>query len=1039
MAIQNLNFNNYIYLFNNPNEITVAVEGTGIDKNNEVGLYFYDPSDPTNEGIEDFFAALAGEYSSLNYQYFNDLNTLGDAPNLNNSDNQLRDGGELVNYSIEGTNTNLSIDDFYYKITNDFGYNPRTRNRFTVENGIVKFNFHAGVNQSYNISPVQVGIYGDISPNNNDLAKDDAKIQIAPNTFREVDVNSKIEPTSLLGQKSFGENSGEPDYSLKQINGSYKYEQFSYFSAEVEDVSSVADNEAFVTSFFSNIYDLLENSPGKGYTLNSSTKIGVPYDYQTTISQDLDNKSIGVKNTRPSYENMYNYYDAQFEPITRDLYAASYLTEPALPSIYDFTYLPVQTNAMSAFLGLPGDTIIPETARLSNINQYLDNLSNLYEEYYKSFEVDTSYGPSAAIFEDKFISDWITSEDLEFSSTSDSIFNTSKSQFIKQINSNAAFTEQLVEDKGAAVPKWLQEVKTGLYFSENSLEYFNEALQYKSFFPYLMSVNIPLEQRGPLVKLFSEIGLLDSINTHAASLVVPNEQISDSVATVSNFYGGLINGSGAEQFNLYGNIRLKNFNMHFSFKGQLPPDNDVQSENYVPDYSPSDLFIDSFEDISMSSPKNVFTYTDKSEQTTFDGPLKQLLDKLKGEKFNQNLKKLLLEGSLLRSPQEIKNGALAHQETLMYEIAKYKIGPEGEQIYIQSVFLPLADQDSITYLDTQVIPYQDYFYKIFAHKAVVGTKYRVDYQSEPEQYYAGIGGALFKYKYEVQPYLQFIRVPYYNTEQVNVLTDEVNYSRIEDAPPLPPQVQIVPYRNIDNKILILLNNSSGEIKTRPIEMFDEDAESIRSTAISQGLRYDGSNPSIELLYRSDDQIGTFEAYRTDNLPLSYEEMADDPTLIATPLNVGVTSFQDNIVPNTEYYYTFRFIDVHGKLSNPTDVYRVKIISNPNSAPYLTISTINLLDASRNKENEKFSTFKTFQKYLLIQPSVRQNTVDYPDVSVDESGLAVGNQNTQEVIVGDPVINAFGKKYKLRLTSKQTGKKIDINFTFKNPKNIINDL
>jgi len=53
---------------------------------------------------------------------------------------------------------------------------------------------------------------------------------------------------------------------------------------------------------------------------------------------------------------------------------------------------------------------------------------------------------------------------------------------------------------------------------------------------------------------------------------------------------------------------------------------------------------------------------------------------------------------------------------------------------------------------------------------------------------------------------------------------------------------------------------------------------------------------------------------------------------------------------------------------------------------------------------------------------------------------VGDPLTVKVKVGEESgQSVFGNKYKLRVTSKQTGKKIDINFTVKNPQDIINDL
>jgi len=63
------------------------------------------------------------------------------------------------------------------------------------------------------------------------------------------------------------------------------------------------------------------------------------------------------------------------------------------------------------------------------------------------------------------------------------------------------------------------------------------------------------------------------------------------------------------------------------------------------------------------------------------------------------------------------------------------------------------------------------------------------------------------------------------------------------------------------------------------------------------------------------------------------------------------------------------------------------------------------------------------RYLMIAPSSIQETVSSDIVSandfVTEPSLAV---DAEEAL--------WGKRYKLRITSKSTGKKVDINFSFK---------
>ena len=87
-------------------------------------------------------------------------------------------------------------------------------------------------------------------------------------------------------------------------------------------------------------------------------------------------------------------------------------------------------------------------------------------------------------------------------------------------------------------------------------------------------------------------------------------------------------------------------------------------------------------------------------------------------------------------------------------------------------------------------------------------------------------------------------------------------------------------------------------------------------------------------------------------------------------------------------------------------------------------------------NEKLSNTKTFQKYLLFGLNNSENNITYPNLEVNDDDQALGDYLSQPVAVDSSV---FGKKYKLRITSKQTGRKIDINVNFKNPKNTINNV
>ena len=116
-------------------------------------------------------------------------------------------------------------------------------------------------------------------------------------------------------------------------------------------------------------------------------------------------------------------------------------------------------------------------------------------------------------------------------------------------------------------------------------------------------------------------------------------------------------------------------------------------------------------------------------------------------------------------------------------------------------------------------------------------------------------------------------------------------------------------------------------------------------------------------------------------------------------------FEEQILPNKKYYYTFRAVDIRGHISNPTEVYEVELIDEKGAVRPI-IRTINI------DPGADMSLIDECQKYIYIKPSLKQM---YFNTSSDVDSIFSDESKP--------------KKYKLRLTSKGTGKKVDINFSF----------
>jgi hypothetical protein len=247
-----------------------------------------------------------------------------------------------------------------------------------------------------------------------------------------------------------------------------------------------------------------------------------------------------------------------------------------------------------------------------------------------------------------------------------------------------------------------------------------------------------------------------------------------------------------------------------------------------------------------------------------------------------------------------------------------------------------------------------------------------------------------KFRVDVAPSIVILEDKLFSTPEMFIM----------DKPPVIPDVDIIPYRAINNRIKILLTGASDRYKAVPIVMLEGDQTDFDKIKKAQ-LVIDGAGnplPGGKVEFGSDDPVGNFQIFRTQQKPQTYADFKlYKPT-------TGV--FEEQILPNTKYYYTFRAIDDHGHFSNPTPVYEVELIDEKGAVKPI----IRLVDMEpkNNKTN-----VKDCQRYIYLKPTPKQIYFsDDPEVD--------GIFSTSEKL----------KKYKMRLTSKGSGKKIDINFSFK---------
>jgi hypothetical protein len=174
-----------------------------------------------------------------------------------------------------------------------------------------------------------------------------------------------------------------------------------------------------------------------------------------------------------------------------------------------------------------------------------------------------------------------------------------------------------------------------------------------------------------------------------------------------------------------------------------------------------------------------------------------------------------------------------------------------------------------------------------------------------------------------------------------------------------------------------------------------------------------------------------EMYRIKTKPNSYIDFNDN--LVATVdlrikndiFNYSNKIVSDEILPNTKYYYLFRMVSENKMPGHVSQIIEVELV---NDGGY-TYTIFDVVDTSEFNPNKTTTNEVQFKKLLQLKPNIQHLQLDDTEVSYDD----YASNQIDNLIVGTADDKIWDKKFKVRLTSKKTNRKIDLNVTF----NLIN--
>ncbi len=364
--------------------------------------------------------------------------------------------------------------------------------------------------------------------------------------------------------------------------------------------------------------------------------------------------------------------------------------------------------------------------------------------------------------------------------------------------------------------------------------------------------------------------------------------------------------------------------------------------------------------------------------------------------FFYNLKKLNFIGftrKMIKAHQrdtiEILNGSECYTEIMFYKVDKFD---NRSNRLIQTFWLPA--KDTVNFFDTQVKYGTQYRYSCKANVLVMGSANTI----------VSSGDGLLS---TIEPSLNIIEVP--------MFVDTCNI--IQPPQPVPDVVfHNNKYNRDEVNILIKLNANYYNAEFIPLEQ----SELAQNDLVAE---YNKLNRRPYFHYETEHAL--FEVFRMDKIPENYDEI-DNHKIgeIKFPKPSTSVVLKNKIAIGKKYYYVFRSINSHGLLSNPTPIYEIELKEDADET-FLELEVVDI------PVKEVYQPSRDMTKNIQILPSSLHTIFDQNQTGAEGNSLRNKVDKLNLGIAKDPV---WGKRFKFRFTSKDTGKKLDINVNVKLTKN-----
>lgn len=280
---------------------------------------------------------------------------------------------------------------------------------------------------------------------------------------------------------------------------------------------------------------------------------------------------------------------------------------------------------------------------------------------------------------------------------------------------------------------------------------------------------------------------------------------------------------------------------------------------------------------------------------------------------------------------------------------------------------------------------------------------------------------LADFNFSIEPTIKLVEVPIF-TKTISVL----------DHPPV--MLDITPFQEFnDSQIIGFLANSDAFVQM-PAPVTTTGYFDVNNTLrFDYRSRYLVSNDLIETDLVSHPSLSKprfLQVFRKSEMPRNENDISFEDLRQTIDLGLGNSKFtltnsifQEEVATNIKYYYLLRLVSANGVNGFATRFIEAELV---NDGGYKYSLFKELIESDYPVENEKDAKLGDLKKVFELVPNINQ--IQFDTSNVDFTRPA--ELERDNIVVGTKEDSIFDKTFKIRLTSKKTGKMIDLNVTYK---------